>query len=318
MLSSNWTHRILAAFLIALPVAPVLWDYVYPSGYARWLLADAANQYDSGNVEKAQRLLARAYELSPEISRDPNFWQQLGRIEFSTDSLNSDSSVWKQLIRKISNPDQKADAATQVAQLMLERKMYSNAVAIMQEFFPSLKKRNSLQNNLIAYTRSLANQDLDRALEEIDAALQEGKNESFLDTKAWILHRMGRNDEALVAIDRSVEMLMERFETNSVLEPLLTSMKELLVEGAPEDPQEAAPAPAESSQEKQESGVGWAYQRLQEKFPWMVRFQNEYQTMATVRYHRLRILEALGDTERAKEDLQWLQAFSPKPWDSLD
>jgi tetratricopeptide (TPR) repeat protein len=306
-------------FFIVLPVAPVAWDYFYPSGYARWLLADAANQYDAGHVEKAQRLLARAYELSPEISGDPNFWQQLARIEFSPDSPVSENSFSATTVRKIADAEQRADAAAQIASFMLERKMYSNAIAILEEFLPSRKQRSPPQNNLIAYARSLANKDLELALEEVELALSKKKNDSFLDTRAWILHRMQRHEQALVDIDQSAELLSERFRANPVLEPVLAFMEGILADEKPSDTKPSDTEPSETEpKETEEKGTGWAYPQLIERFPWLTRANQDYLTLATVRYHRMKILEALGDRNRAQADARWLEAFAPKPWDSLD
>lgn len=318
MPSSPWTNRSLVLLLIALPMIPVFWDVFYPSSYSKWLLASAANKYDRGEVETSQRLLRRSYDLWPEIARDANFWQQLGRIELSPDSPVSRDSTWLSIVRKIPEPEQRANAAAEVASLMLERKMYPNALSVLKEFFPAAEQRSPRQNNLIAYTRALANQDLDDALEEVDLALRRLENESFLDTKAWILHQMERNDEALEVIDRSVEMHMETLNGFSAFAPILETMKEMLRVGKQSESTTESPSPSQSQETNEKEGVGWAHQKLLEKFTWSTRMQTEYQIMATLRYHRLRILEALHLTNRAAEDVRWLEAFAPKPWDSLD
>jgi tetratricopeptide (TPR) repeat protein len=318
MLSSLWTNRFLVLLLIALPTIPIFWDVFYPSSYSKWLLANAANQYDKGEVEQAQRLLRRSYDLWPEIARDANFWQQLGRIELSPESPVSNDSTWLSIVRKIPEPEQQANAAAEVASLMLERKMHPNALAVLKEFFPAPERRSPRQNNLIAYTRALAKQDLDEALQEIDLALRRLENESFLDTKAWILHQMERNDEALEVIDRSIEMHMETLRNISAFAPVLESMEEMLHEREKNESTTGAPSSSESQKTNEENAVGWAHQKLREKFTWSTRLDVEYQIMATLRYHRLRILEALHLTNRAEEDSRWLEAFAPKPWDSLD
>ena len=318
MKSSPWTIRSLVLLLITLPTAPILWDSVYPSSFAKWLLADAANQYDNGNVEKAQALLHRSYELWPEISQDANFWQQLGRIELSPDSPISDNSTWMTIVRRIREPDQRANAAAEIASLMLERKMYSNALGVLKEFLPAPERRSPRQNNLIAYTRALAKQDLDEAIQEIDLALRQLENESFLDTKAWILYQMERYDEALELIDRSIEMHMETLRSLYAFGPILETMEKILVEQEQSESTAESPTISNSRASIEKEGVGSAHQELTEKFTWGTRLETEYQIMATLRYHRLRILEALHLMDRAREDSRWLEAFSPKPWDSLD
>jgi tetratricopeptide (TPR) repeat protein len=318
MKRSMWVQRLLVLFLIALPVAPVLWDYIYPGAYARWLLADAANQFDQGNVERSQQLLSKAYDLSPDISQDANFWQQLGRIEFSPENPPSDNSIWVKMVRKIPDPDQRAGAATEIASLMLDRKFFGSALALLEEFLPARKDRSPTQNNLIAYMRSLANTDLDQALDEINLALKGEDNESFLDTKAWILYRMGRYDEALTAIDRSIEILDGKLRANSALEPMLQFMDETVESGAPAIMRNEGKASDNKGEDKPEHRVGWAHQQVLEKFPLVARVSPELlETLATIRFHRMRILEALNEPERAQDDARWLEAFAPKPWDAL-
>lgn len=322
MLSSSWTNRSLIVLLVALPFAPVVWDYVYPGSYAKWLLADAANQYDNGKVEQAQRLLLRAYELSPEISSDANFWRQLGRIEFSPENPVSEDSIWSAMVRKIPTADQRAGAAVEIASLMLERKMYSHALVVLREFLPARELRSPLQNNLIAYTRALAKEDLGEALQDINAAVGRLENESLLDTKAWVLHQLGRDREALAEIDRSIDMLWGKIRVDSSYDEVLPFLEEVLAAGKPGNENRAerasgGEADQQKDQDDDEMGIGWAYQRLLEKFPRM-KIDIVFQNMATLRYHRWRILKELQESERADEDFRWLEAFSPEPWDSLD
>jgi tetratricopeptide (TPR) repeat protein len=322
MLSSTWTNRSLIVLLAALPVAPVVWDYVYPGSYAKWLLADAANQYDNGQVERAQRLLLRAYELSPEISSDANFWRQLGRIELSPENPVSEDSIWSAMVRKIPTADQRAVSAVEIALLMLDRKMYSHALVVLREFLPTRELRSPLQNNLIAYTRALAEEELDEALQDINAAVSRLENESLLDTKAWVLHQLGRDREALEEIDRSIDMLFGKIRVDSSFDEVLPFLKEILAGGKPaaEKPAERAAdgvVDQQNDEEAEKMGVGWAHQSLLEKFP-RIAIDIVFQNMATLRYHRWKILKALQEAERAEQDFRWLEAFSPEPWDSLD
>ena len=317
MRTNPWLTRLLVSSLIILSIGPIVWDYVYPGAYARWLLAYAANEYDSGNVEKAHRLLTRAYELSPEIISDQNFWLQLSRIELSPDTLTLDGSIWMQLIRKIPDADRRADAAAAIASMMLERRMYPQSVSVMKEHFPPLKERSSLQNNLMAYARALTGRDLEEALKEVDLALADQTNESFLDTKAWILHRMDRHEEALVEIDRSMTMLLERLHANSTFNKLLEFMEKIQSDPNAIEPKSGSSTEVDSKP-RVEKETGWAYSDLLERFPWLIRAGDEYKTLAIVHYHRLKILEALKLKERAEEEIRWLEAFSPKPWDSLE
>jgi tetratricopeptide (TPR) repeat protein len=329
MASSKITNRILLAAMIAMPTLPVLADYAGPSTYARWLLADAANQYDKGRVEDAHQSLQRAYDMSPDIGSDPNFWKQFERIEFDSTTPPSNTKIWSEMIRQIDGEPQRADAAFQIASLLLERKQFQNAVNLLEEFLPIRDQRTAIQNNMLAYARSLTGKSLDLAIAEIDAALKGEDNESFLDTKAWILHQLDRDEEALPLIDRSLSMLLGKLRANSVFEPMVAAMDaiEIVPSPAPSS-QPAAPAtteevglqesdregePVTKTADDAERSQGWAHEQLMQQFPVIARARPEVlETLAVLHYHRMKILEGLGNEEEAERERRWLSAFSLK------
>lgn len=315
---NRWITRLLVIFLVILPVGPTLWDYIYPGTYARWLLANAANRFDLGDVEASRSMLERAFDLAPDISLDGNFWNQLARIEFSNDNASSDNSIWTKILRRVPDAQQRAQAAELIASLMLNRSMFKNGLSILREFLPPRARRSPSQNNLIAYLRSLANQDLEEALEEINFAMRSESNESFLDTRAWILHQLGRHDEALVDIDRSIQALLGQLKESAYAERLLNFMDEKIAESSSPEAGDAS-APSESApRDPLELKVGWALASLEEAFPLLSRTERQWiEGMSTIRYHRMKILQALDNQTLMEEDLRWLKAFSPKPLDSL-
>jgi hypothetical protein len=196
--------------------------------------------------------------------------------------------------------------------------------------------------------RALAGKDLEQALVEIDMAIKTAENESFLDTKGWVLHRMGRNEEALVVMDKSLAKLTEAWSSNPKLERCLVRIEELqaqsaaatlptdmpsdmssdntesantAIENAPPEPVAAEPVaaepvaaePAVSSRTR-----GWGVDALLEEFPELSRGLPEtLEIYATLRYHRMRICEALGKTQEVARETAWLHAFSKKELDEL-
>ncbi len=59
--------------------------------------------------------------------------------------------------------------------------------------------------NYLGYSMAEEGRDLDKALDMIRTALtKEPDNPFFLDSLAWTLHRLGRNDEALAAMERAI------------------------------------------------------------------------------------------------------------------
>ena len=336
---------ILAA-AIGLPVGPVIADYFGPATTARWMLAKAATEFDQGNVVEAQKLLEDAYKKSPDIAADRNFLRQLDRVEANNDSSAVSSfyvDLWEQRIGRIENPAIRSEAAFAISSLLSNRKKFDDAARILNVNLPPLEERTAVQNNQMAYMRALAGKDLEQALVEIDMAIKTAENESFLDTKGWVLHRMGRNEEALVVMDKSLAKLTEAWSSNPKLERCLARIEELqaqsaaatlptdmpsdmssdntesantAIENAPPEPVAAEPVaaePAVSSRTK-----GWGVDALLEEFPELSRGLPEtLEIYATLRYHRMRICEALGKTQEVARETAWLHAFSKKELDEL-
>jgi tetratricopeptide (TPR) repeat protein len=337
MSSGTFVNRMILAAAIGLPVGPVIADYFGPATTARWMLAKAANEFDQGNVVEAQKLLEDAYKKSPDIAADRNFLRQLDRVEADNESSAVSSfyvDLWEQRIGRIENPAIRSEAAFAISSLLSNRKKFDDAARILNVNLPPIEERTAVQNNQMAYMRALAGKELEQALIEIDTAIKTAENESFLDTKGWVLHRMGRNEEALVVMDKSLAKLTEAWNSNPKLERCLVRIEELQAQSAaatppsdmPSDntesanpaaenapPEPAAAEPAVSSRTK-----GWGVDALLEEFPELSRGLPEtLEIYATLRYHRMRICEALGKTQEVARETAWLHAFSKKELDEL-
>ena len=319
MSSGTFVNRMILAAAIGLPVGPVIADYFGPATTARWMLAKAANEFDQGNVVEAQKLLEDAYKKSPDIAADRNFLKQLDRVEANNESSAVSSfyvDLGEQPIGRIENPAIRAEAALAISSLLSNRKKFDDAARILNLNLPPFEKRTAVQNNQMAYMRALAGKDLEQALVEIDMAIKTAENEWYLDTKGWVLHRMGRNEEALVVMDKSLAKLTEAWNANPKLERCLVRIGELQAEELQAEPEAAEPVAAEpvvSSKAK-----GWGVDALLEEFPELSRGLPEtLEIYATLRYHRLRICEALGKTQEVARETAWLHAFSKKELDEL-
>ena len=324
MSSGTFVNRMILAAAIGLPVGPVIADYFGPATTARWMLAKAANEFDQGNVVEAQKLLEDAYKKSPDIAADRNFLKQLDRVEANNESSALSSfyvDLREQRIGRIENPAIRAEAALAISSLLSNRKKFDDAARILNLNLPPFEKRTAVQNNQMAYMRALAGKDLEQALVEIDMAIKTAENESYLDTKGWVLHRMGRNEEALVVMDKSLAKLTEAWNANPKLERCLVRIGELQAEELQAESVAAESVAAESvAAEPVVSGKakGWGVDALLEEFPELSRGLPEtLEIYATRRYHRLRICEALGKTQEVARETAWLHAFSKKELDEL-
>ena len=334
MSSGTFVNRMILAAAIGLPVGPVIADYFGPATTARWMLAKAANEFDQGNVVEAQKLLEDAYKKSPDIAADRNFLKQLDRVEANNESSAVSSfyvDLWEQRIGRIENPAIRSEAALAISSLLSNRKKFDDAARILNLNLPPFEERTAVQNNQMAYMRALAGKDLEQALVEIDMAIKTAENESYLDTKGWVLHRMGRNEEALVVMDKSLAKLTEAWNANPKLERCLVRIgelqaEELQAEPVATEPVAAKPTAAEPTATESvaaepvvsSKAKGWGVDALLEEFPELSRGLPEtLEIYATLRYHRLRICEALGKTQEVARETAWLHAFSKKELDEL-
>jgi hypothetical protein len=346
-MNSSVVRRILVFAAIALPVAPVLSDYLGPGTRARWLLADAANQFDKGNVQEAQSSLHQAFALSKDIVLDGDFWRQFERIEADRSATSDSSDIWEHLLKNVEDENQRAATAIEISQLLAKRKQFEAAAKLLALNLPADEDRTPLQLNQLAYMRSLAGIELDEALLDINRALAKVKNESLLDTKAWVLNGLGRHEDALQFIETAISTIKGKLRANSSLEPMITAMDAIEAEWLPKQAEEAKTEEVKSVQEpergaKNEEAIendvpreptgaldavdtdvqkkkrGWATEQIAEEFPAIFRaFGDISEVFVVMRYHRMRILEALGRPEEAAKDQRWLEAFSTDSFDDI-
>lgn len=324
--------RLILIATIALPVVPIAMDYFGPETSARWMLANAANEFDRGNVVQAQKLLEGAFEKSNEIITDRDFWRQFERIELSKEADAADLSptkLWEEMIRRIDNPAVQANAAIEISTILSNRKKFEASAKLLQQYLPDREQRKPLENNQIAYMRALAGVDLEEALADVDKALESQQNESFLDTKAWVLHRLGRNEEALEAIDEAMKEIESTWQSNARIEKFFKRISEL--EQALGQKPETAPQEQEGAEEnggsegaqvdvrkKDVRAKGAGLVTLLSEFPVVERGMTQLlDIFTTMRYHRMRICESLKMDDEVAKELRWLDAFSAKELDEL-
>ena len=343
-MNSSVVRRILVFATIALPVAPVVSDYLGPGTRARWLLADAANQFDKGNVQEAQSSLHQAFALSKDIVLDADFWRQFERIEADRSATSDSSEIWEHLLKNVEDENQRAATAIEISQLLAKRKQFEAAAKLLALNLPADDDRTPLQLNQLAYMRSLAGIQLDEALQDINRALAKIKNESLLDTKAWVLNGLGRHDDALEFIETAIGTIKGKLRANASLEPMITAMDAIEAEWLPKPTEESKTVesktveePVRSAQKEdaiekdapgdppdavdtdvQKKNRGWAREQIATEFPAIFRsFGDISEVFVVMRYHRMRILEALERPEDAAKDQRWLEAFSTDSFDDM-
>ena len=210
------TMRNYSVFLIvlatcALALGPFCAVLVGPSGYARWMLAHAANEFQHEKPIEAEAILQKAIDASREIAADPEYWDL--RFQLAFDKTAPDAakiaSLKEDAIRFLTELEDRERyvASLIVSNLFQENDQYTHAIDVLQTLYPQFEKRTAGMNNNIAYFRSLLGQDLPLALSEIDFSLESDASAGSMDTKAWILHGLGRDTEALKFANKGLEMV---------------------------------------------------------------------------------------------------------------
>jgi tetratricopeptide (TPR) repeat protein len=264
----------------------------------------------------------------PEILKNLYFWQLLVQIDYqspaeSTAMLSRAPGATRAIERL-----QEAIAYSDSARLLAI--LYSRIFTQKHEFEPALEAlklglgkdfdRNSNNLNQLAYIRSLAIVDLDEALKDINEAIEKippgitqlAEQSALRDTRAWVLYRMGKYDDAFLDADfavRTTERPSIWQRMANTLESLAASSsqdisKELGVEDKVVEAETADSLPDSNGPVKSE------YLEESEVEPaiWSV---------GVMRYHRAKILEKLGRSEDAQADWEWIKSHRLPPDDRL-
>ena len=142
---------------------------VYSSrGRASWYLAAAANAYRLGDMATAAEYMGSAVAWDDDLSKE----------------------------------------GQAMSLLLAEQYDFQNAIRAFKLTLGGKPPRSVDGLNQLAYYRALAGIELDEALADVDRAIElEGPNPLILDTKAWVLHELGRNLEALSFSNEAIKTL---------------------------------------------------------------------------------------------------------------
>jgi tetratricopeptide (TPR) repeat protein len=345
MRKAGTTIIILATCLLAL--GPLCGEFIGRAGYARWLLAQSANELQRGQVDQAKATLARAFATSPEITSDADFW----RLRFDFVSLHktiSDEDM-DELQRDATNSLAMMDerlrvgVAETLATLFAQNKRLEQAIDILQTAFPQIQYRSAQINNDLAYFRAILKRDLDVALKEVDAALALEPGEAILDTKAWVLYRKGNFPAALPFANQAISQLyltlkkaqgnpifamgptkdlFEAFEPGPLERAAASQVKKetnekdgdkqelnatVPQESNPTDDLKAAPGKKQTDIERVVSPLDAIKKDFKAIKPELL--DELAKQIATMRFHRACILDALNRQTESEVDYEWLDRF---------
>ncbi len=281
-----WTWLIVAG-AIALVLMPVLSD-LFTDEIARWHLAAATNALQTGREDYAEQV-ERATNTTEDIGQLRDYWLYRTYL-----ALEKDPESIPDLVREARSKNSKFASIGVYAAFKLEaRSQFDVAVEALEAAFSDRDRKRPQNLNFLAYLRALAGIELDQALEDINQALEHyPEDAAFRDTRAWVLFQMGNPLDALEDAQFAVAGT-ESMVSESPIMKMLSGLEDALSgRSNSEDPPDT-PLP--------ESKI--------DLMVWNV---------GVMRYHRARILEALGRSDEAEQDFEWLRKHRLPQDDSLN
>ncbi|MCL4206816.1 MAG: hypothetical protein KJ000_30410 [Pirellulaceae bacterium] len=269
--------RVAILALVLLVLGPVLWRW-WPTEVARWYGAIARERQLEGDSQAAEQALLTALRWNPESSP---LHRQLGDLR--VDSRDYDRAV-ADYSRAIELDPTDPMNFVQRSVVLQHLKRHDEAIGDWHRIEALIKDQGQEQTasvlNGLAYARALGNTELDRALDEVNQALQFGgrnaeSRAAMLDTRGYIQYLRGEHQAARQDLDRAIESI------------------ELLI---------AARANRKS----------YADPRQYELDSKLLT-----QHAAVMRYHRALVLRELGESELADQDLQQVRRWGHEPGDDL-
>jgi tetratricopeptide (TPR) repeat protein len=274
---SRRASRLAILALVMVVLGPVLWRW-WPTEVARWYGAIARERQIEGDMQAAEQALLTALRWNPESAA---LHRQRG--DLGIDSREYDRAV-ADYTRAIDLDPTDPMNFVQRSVALQHQKRHDEAIRDWQRVEALVKDQGQQQAasvlNGLAYARALGNTELDRALGEVNQALQFGGRDAesraaMLDTRGYIQYLRGEHQAARQDLDRAVESI------------------ELLIAARANRKSYADPR-----QYEQDSKL------LQ-------------QHAAVMRYHRALVLRELGESELADQDLQQVRRWGHEPSDDL-
>ncbi len=156
-----------------------------------------------GESGKEQEALAATRQAQKQFSDLPQFWDLEVRLLARQKQMPLALEVARKAVKKW--PDN-AELAFLLGSLLDESGDKKEAFKVMEHIL-TLHPDNYQALNYVGYTLAEENRELERALKLLARADELSPDQSYIvDSLAWALYRLNRNDEALIQIRRAIKL----------------------------------------------------------------------------------------------------------------
>ena len=293
---SKWPTILIVLLTLGLVFGPVF----VPREIARWYLAAAHNAFRKKDSVLAEHYLQQSEAWDSNIKRDGDYWiAQLPKV-----GSGSIDELLDLVERAVMTDSRWTHRAAEDAKILSEEYDFPHAVRALK--IASLGQRPTTVKDLneLAYMRAMAGMELDEALKDIEQAIADGgPDPSLLDTKAWVLHGLKRNLEALGFMNEAIKGWEQDLAKARVTIPVPDATE---TQADDLDLLDLSPVAPVSLRQLQ-ADIKAARRRIGEAG----------YVLAVMRFHRMRILEALTHTSEAAADRTWLEEHGVPVVDEL-
>lgn len=281
---ASLSGALVIVFVVAIVVVPVFYAGHFPEEMGRWRLAAAWEQRLDGKLEAAIDSLNSALESDPghvEIYLQRAAWyDEIGNREAALRDYNKVSELADNDRRMLLGRAMTYHRMGKPAESIRDLEQLLKATRDQNQLGRSSKARIAIAWNTLAYFRALNNSDLDQALLDIEVSLQLiGPSPALLDTRGYILYRLGEYEAARDDLEEAVK---------------------------------AFSLDLDRARRRLSGGKGVVDLRV-----YKLRLQAIQQTFAVLIYHRGLIYEKLGETDRAQADFDQVRDLGFEPGEDL-
>lgn len=162
-----------------------------------------------------KREYRKLYDLASVYSRENNR-SILGKVYYAIAAMElkeydiAESELQKALILAGNNDELKVQVLSMMGDLKYRMKEFDSSYGFYEEALKISPEEPLILNNY-AYFLTEGDRDLKKALKMAETVMEkEGDNETYIDTYAWVLYKLGRYREAQKAMSRIFEKEAER------------------------------------------------------------------------------------------------------------